>query len=119
MADEALGLLSLADLLVQGSVLLNQNLLPFWTARRIEHPADLVEAETGRLGALDHHHARDVRFVVLAPSADAAGRGEQPFVLPVPEDVGREPEPARQFADPEPQIADVTPPSMVMIAPVT
>jgi hypothetical protein len=117
--DQLLGLLGLTDLLVQSGVLLSQNSLPFWTARSVEHPADLLEAEAGRLGPLDHHHPGHVRFVVLASSADAAGRGEQPLVLPVSEDVGREPEPGRQLADAEPQIADVTPPSMVMMAPVT
>lgn len=68
-----------------------------------------------KVGCLAGH----VRLVVLASSADAGSRGEQALVLPAPEDVGREPEAAREFADFEHQMAEVTPPSMVMIEPVT
>lgn len=66
---------------------------------RVEHVAQLPEAEAGLLAVHDRRNAGDVPLIVATPAAHPPSRGQEPHGFPMPQHVGGEAEVGGEFAD--------------------
>jgi hypothetical protein len=99
VVDDVLGAAQLVDPLLQVVPVLAHQLAPLVAARRGHRLAHLVETEAHVLAGHDQRHPGHVRVAVAPPPVGQPARRQQTGRLPVPQHVGRQPEPVGQLPD--------------------
>lgn len=97
--DEAFRRLRLGDPLLEDGDVAAEQLRMIHRVARVQHLAQLPQAEAGLLAHEDHRHSGQVGVSVPALPARGTAGGEQTHAFPMTQDVGGQPEPTGQITD--------------------